>query len=101
MRIRDCSSDVCSSDLGKCIDSPERHGENSRQGEVPEFLQWAGSVEFCRFELQRIDRHDPGIEAEQDRKRVVKGESVSVRVDLGVRRILVQNTISEYYKLDL
>src|SRR3546814_13113887 len=107
MRIRDWSSDVCSSDLGA---QPQQVADREAQ---------FGTVE--RVEMEAA--HAPGIEltahlgghrrgdelargrmivepfeqpihprrdrrAAQDRKSVVEGKSVSVRVYLGGRRIL-------------
>src|SRR3546814_4122476 len=79
MRISDWSSDVCSSDLGP--EFPER--EQQPVGEV-----------FGQPAQPRERRVDPALEREEarqprgDRKRVVSGKSVSVRVDLGGRRII-------------
>src|SRR3546814_16877381 len=95
MRISDWSSDVCSSDLiagglslhdfsadGKAIDAvaPQQLIEGVRA--VHEFtaLAQAGS---CHCSTSR----DPP-SRQADRKSVVKGQSVSVRVDLGGRRII-------------
>src|SRR3546814_20567528 len=83
MRISDWSSDVCSSDLPGG-DDPLRHG--LRQG-VPRRTADARGADLP---------HRPGEPAthselhrrEGDRKRVASGTRVSVRVDLGGRRIL-------------
>src|SRR3546814_19603955 len=71
MRISDWSSDVCSSDL-------------SRQDESI-FRQGADPVALCR--RLAISRSSYGA----DRKSVVAGKSVSVRVGLGGRRIIQKN----------
>src|SRR3546814_2777671 len=71
MRISDWSSDVCSSDLG----------DDAAAHRVPEGRQH----EQRRADDERRDR-DPQID--RDRKSVVEGKSVSVRVDLGGRRII-------------
>src|SRR3546814_15943227 len=79
MRISDWSSDVCSSDLlprGRQLRQPlpAPHREGDRR---------------CRDDLRDRGRRDrPVRRPGQDRKSVVKGKSVSVRVDLGGRRII-------------
>src|SRR3546814_14188320 len=102
MRISDWSSDVCSSDLPdggigrrtsfRCWRSQGRGGsspllgticshqnvpKHCRNGGILPFLTSSAESEvlFCSALFQR------------DRKSVVKGKSVSVRVDLGGRRI--------------
>src|SRR3546814_14858676 len=98
MRISDWSSDVCSSDLQRRSGPrPQQRrgarGDGSAVGDDP-----AGGL------LLRVDRHrapgEGGGRADQrrararghlrlsDRKSVVEGKSVSVRVDLGGRRII-------------
>src|SRR3546814_12039164 len=106
MRISDWSSDVCSSDLdvegaeqpwinaertGLVAGAPDggepllerlavslretaQHGDASRPGPV---------MDQC---FQRLGRHRQA--GKGDRKRVVEGRSVSLRVDLGGRRII-------------
>src|SRR3546814_19325125 len=94
MRISDWSSDVCSSDL------PAPH-----PAEPPRFegrTHWAG-IEVTRGTRERglggraVAREERGQHGaqvrdgeglRQDRKSVVEGKSVSVRVDLGGRRII-------------
>src|SRR3546814_19691488 len=92
MRISDWSSDVCSSDLtdargaaqrfsrrqpglfrrrDRARQQPRRTGEERRAGDRP---------------------HRAGRRARTDRKSVVSGKSVSVRVDLGGRRIIKKKT---------
>src|SRR3546814_13571750 len=70
LRISDWGSDVCSSDL-----APERAQHAREPGILVELAGARGDH----------DQH-------RDRKSVVEGERVSVRVDLGARRIL-NNTI--------
>src|SRR3546814_13069081 len=100
MRISDWSSDVCSSDLahqqvgvvavGVLVRDEAVAGgfaENRRIGDAP----YLGARHFqhvvpAAVEVQRI--HLPGAQGLEDRKSVVSGKSVSVRVDLGGRRIL-------------
>src|SRR3546814_7489858 len=74
VRISDWSSDVCSSDL------PARHRRGPRisqaQGTVRSGSDRGGGLQF-RYTRAADER---------DRKSVVEGRSVSVRVDLGGRR---------------
>src|SRR3546814_13619346 len=99
MRISDWSSDVCSSDLGggdcRCsiaglscgsaappgimIASVNAVAANMRCiGYVPDGRKWVGST-------GRMIGSSAG---SRDRKSVVEGKTVSVRVDLGGRRII-------------
>src|SRR3546814_11545812 len=94
MRISDWSSDVCSSDLvddgllelgggeGQAPHPADRAGVDQVLG--PELVGELAEVE--------LGHHDPRIAAEHlaDRKSVVQGKSVSVRVDLGGRRIITK-----------
>src|SRR3546814_6939692 len=82
MRISDWSSDVCSSDLRRVpvqVSSGEG-GENDAQ-DLPLALARR------RARAARRGGHSLGPRRE-DRTSVVKGKSVSVRVDLGGRRII-------------
>src|SRR3546814_9438314 len=85
MRISDWSSDVCSSDLPlvrfcpvvygcRCIRITERYG-----------LCYQG-IRSCRLHLK--PPLPLPVTGRTDRKSVVSGKSVSVRVDLGGRRII-------------
>src|SRR3546814_17068116 len=109
MRISDWSSDVCSSDLGR----GRRHGILHRQGRLgrrPSGVRsnryQAAYGELCsRILGQRLRtlpcRIQGGTHAETgnplqtgaDRKSVVSGKSVSVRVDLGGRSTLKKKKI--------
>src|SRR3546814_16584732 len=95
MRISDWSSDVCSSDLNL----PHPRGPHPRL--FPEVQRDRPESPFGHPQRQEIlvePSFDSGIDgarremiavrADQDRKSVVSGKSVSVRVDLGGRRIL-------------
>src|SRR3546814_13782712 len=75
MRISDWSSDVCSSDLGPRAD-------------VVVGLATLGGAQFAIDEEQGINCHVQVLLGNRylDRKSVVEGKSVSVRVDLGGRR---------------
>src|SRR3546814_9353412 len=81
MRISDWSSDVCSSDL----DPPLRRHD----GAVHRVAEVADQVAADRVgEVVADIEHG-------DRKSVVSGTSVSVRVDLGGRRIIKKKNESE------
>src|SRR3546814_3895777 len=89
MRISDWSSDVCSSDL-----------PDARTGEGA-----GGTAAGVAAPAQRppgagADRPGrAGADRRQERKSVVKGKSVSVRVDLGGRRIIKKKTTRTYYNI--
>src|SRR3546814_11723172 len=95
MRISDWSSDVCSSDLERKIP----HGL-LRGRQRPGRLAFVGGQELARhraLDAAALLGLIPGVrqhahrarQAEQaDRKSVVEGQSESVRVDLGGRRII-------------
>src|SRR3546814_12725633 len=96
MRISDWSSDVCSSDLDPRSGLAEA-GRLTRDGEVAQQVQLVPHAD-ARAPHPTDDRL--GTETEslepvegdlQDRKSVVKGKSVSVRVDFGGRRIMKKN----------
>src|SRR3546814_16237776 len=104
MRISDWSSDVCSSDLGE-----------GDPGAAPRVLDDGATVPEAPVRLRRLDhgkRHAVlhaagGIlalqlhEATGDRKSVVSGKSVSVRVDLGGSRIIKKKIIILYYYIPI
>src|SRR3546814_17996327 len=100
MRISDWSSDVCSSDLvSSGMVTKQRYGQQKggqkratlaslkknikdiAQGDEDLLLQDLFKSKFCSH---ITTSHDDSI----DRKSVVSGTSVSVRVDLGGRRII-------------
>src|SRR3546814_12785089 len=84
MRISDWSSDVCSSDLTLRFDQAVAF---LRTGNEVRPLQ----VETLRFVQERVDQaYAEGIKLLRagDRKSVVEGKCVSVRVDLGGRSII-------------
>src|SRR3546814_15462654 len=87
LRISDWSSDVCSSDLHiQALVIEQRHGDGRGTEQIDQ-------REHCPIPAQ-APCQQTGIGAkhgqhpEQDRKSVVEGKSVSVRVDLGGRRII-------------
>src|SRR3546814_11462159 len=93
MRISDWSSDVCSSDL--------RRGERVRplaaqRGEKGKRIGDEGG--FAGLAAMRDGGEEGGVGFdEQDRKSVVEGKRVSVRVDLGGRRsITKKNTNTSF-----
>src|SRR3546814_15956215 len=94
MRISDWSSDVCSSDLHAVI-AHDHHRLVAEPGDHA-----LGLVAQPHAVIAVVDR-DAAEEAHgvlvdrqdaADRKSVVEGKSVSVRVDLGGRRIIKKNT---------
>src|SRR3546814_12996750 len=97
MRISDWSSDVCSSDLARDQRRKARHFARQPHADA----------ELAR-RLRRVER-GRGVERDvepaqrlahrPDRKSVVLGKSVSVRVDLGGRRIIKKKKSS--HKLTL
>src|SRR3546814_17563540 len=100
MRISDWSSDVCSSDLDIAVHQV-RHV--LLVGEAHQLAGLAGMVEADRVAdlvgkhvAQVVGRRIP-VEADlPDRKSVVWGKSVSVRVDLGGRRIIKKKNTNDY-----
>src|SRR3546814_18217782 len=93
MRISDWSSDVCSSDLSStgtvlpgfhiradCAPSPKRASRASRTA----FSSAGGQMTSCPFSS---DSTSEAPASSADRKSVVEGTSVSVRVGVGGRRI--------------
>src|SRR3546814_20297681 len=91
MRISDWSSDVCSSDLFE-IAVAARHVHYRRDG-------FDGQRRAAEIRVQDdaagVDRAAQGAlpaPRQTDRKSVVQGKSVSVRVDLGGRRIIKKKT---------
>src|SRR3546814_8441734 len=99
MRISDWSSDVCSSDLD-IVDHPDHEETAEYQHEPLPYRARHQQVDGNRHPdepgpdrgQQREESH--GHAAEQgDRKSVVSGKRVSVRVDLGGSRINTQQII--------
>src|SRR3546814_14887174 len=104
MRISDWSSDVCSSDLIVFLDEIDKiatrqehsGGDVSRQGVQRDLLPLVeGTTVNTKYGVVKTDHilfiasgafqmsRPSDLIPELDRKRVVKGTSVSVRVDLG------------------
>src|SRR3546814_19823179 len=80
MRISDCSSDVCSSDLVLLAEELFASG--------------------CRFLISMTSAGQLVAVRPPDRKSVGEGKSVSVRVDLGGRRIIKKKKIRRYNTTD-
>src|SRR3546814_17880244 len=97
MRISDWSSDVCSSDLPTisrgvpCGTNIPNHASASKPGRSFAMIGASGNVPD-REETPRMrprpERHAPCT----DPKSVVEGKSVTVRVDLGGRRISISKS---------
>src|SRR3546814_17089970 len=101
LRISDWSSDVCSSDLlvrdylvrslgeiGRAAEDDRRLARACDRAAVPLFLARHEQIEReVRESAVGRDRQFERI----DRKSVVSGKSVSVRVDLGGRRMIKKN----------
>src|SRR3546814_11599982 len=96
MRISDWSSDVCSSDLEVAVQVvrlvpvvPEGRQAGSDRHQPDVAVEGVGR----RDDLRRgdVERAQLALEA-VDRKSVVSGKSVSVRVDLGGRLIIKKKT---------
>src|SRR3546814_14834437 len=88
MRISDWSSDVCSSDL------PDQGGVVAEQAHRPQ--SGRDRAAHLRTPAMRLGSRQEG----EDRKSVVQGKSVSVRVDLGGRR-LIKKKNSELRQRDI
>src|SRR3546814_14550418 len=100
MRISDWSSDVCSSDLrlaaariaaDRMADIGPVGGEQARAHERGEPVPMETRALFA-YQSSTVVRRLARLvdDMVQDRKSVVSGKSVSVRVDLGGRRIIKQ-----------
>src|SRR3546814_11559268 len=99
MRISDWSSDVCSSDL-----NPQVVARSKESLLSPSWSPDGRKIAYVSFEsgnsavyVQDITTGSRQLVAShpRDRKSVVSGKSVSVRVDLGVRRILKKKNTTQ------
>src|SRR3546814_15051483 len=92
MRISDWSSDVCSSDLiQRGIAGYTQHANFCPWPENEQGRLRASACRSCRdrFRFEQNCRSAKSdVDRYKDRKSVVTGKSVSVRVDLGGRRII-------------
>src|SRR3546814_19921241 len=97
MRISDWSSDVCSSDLGKHVMAPNPH-HCAEVGRLLARLHLATREHILERASDRgldwMQEQGPSL----DRKSVVEGKSVSVRVDLGGPRIIKKKRSSAQHK---
>src|SRR3546814_15123719 len=93
MRISDWSSDVCSSDLARRAAAAAQARLRDRFARYfpPAAAQARGGAL-----ARRADRRTAG-RAGADRKSVVEGKSVSVRVDLGGRRIIKKKNDNKFH----
>src|SRR3546814_11562278 len=114
MRISDWSSDVCSSDLGVVLD--RLHGEvhaaiaQGRHQAVEVIGRARGEgapIGVDAGDIATLDcdaGHPPGlhvVEELRDRKSVVSGKSVSVRVDLGGSGIIKKKKQRKIMKITI
>src|SRR3546814_20596125 len=99
MRISDWSSDVCSSDLcGKDFPQGARIPDHLEPDRVHQRIDARGAEDAARGDAARRHRHHrlPAKLARRDRKSVVSGKSVLVRVALGGRRIIIKKKLTIY-----
>src|SRR3546814_12977470 len=107
MRISDWSSDVCSSDLFRSIPSamPNLRSYSCRAKSTYAthcFVQFlnlgeAGALDGCGDDLRyAVAAFDGERFVSIDRKSVVLGKGVSVRVDLGGRRLIKKKSQKAY-----
>src|SRR3546814_18699524 len=101
MRISDWSSDVCSSDLPhvarveilpRLAVDPELNPQRVRIGNLVGGHD-PGS-DRCEAVVRLVEQTVREMIEPEDRKSVVEGKSVSVRVELGGRRIIKKKTIT-------
>src|SRR3546814_14808191 len=101
MRISDWSSDVCSSDLPMILSNVRKLGFDPRDikfilSTEPHYDHAGGIAALARDTGATVVASRRGAEGlragAQDRKSVVEGKSVSVRVDLGGRRSIKKKT---------
>src|SRR3546814_14751086 len=91
MRISDWSSDVCSSDLAPAAQSLPGGSAPGMRVRVLHHARWRNPPDSSAHTgLHRHALACAGLL--RDRKSVVSGKSVSVRVDLGCRRIIKKDT---------
>src|SRR3546814_16163502 len=91
MRISDWSSDVCSSDLRSAawLAPPDVRRRHRQEQARPQIDALRGAIDDA---LRRLS-------PKSDRKSVVQGKRVSVRVHLGGRRILQKTKLSNRYTI--
>src|SRR3546814_14513229 len=108
MRIRDWSSDVCSSDLNVPLVKRVAAAAGDEVCAAGARVMVNGRIVARRFERDGTGRPMPWwsgcaelrpgefflLMTDRARKRVGSGKSVSVRVDLGGARLITKNTVS-------
>src|SRR3546814_12295544 len=100
MRISDWSSDVCSSDLSIVVEENGRResgyfglGGRYMYDHLFEEGQWNRAIDEALAQaLVNLRAVDAPAGEMTDRKSVVSGKSVAVRVELGGRRIIKKKT---------
>src|SRR3546814_16018715 len=102
MRISDWSSDVCSSDLidGDRLRNQEDERNPDEGGDLIEASQVNQGTNHRDHQQDGGDQQHKGehrIGIRQDRKSVVTGKRVSVRVDIGGRSIINKKKINIKY----
>src|SRR3546814_11801144 len=101
LRISDWSSDVCSSELRSVLGPRLLLGDAVDAAAAGQWFQYGGDlVGVDGLHLYHADdvaqqQQGLGVLPRQDRKSGVQGKSVSVRVDLGGRRILKNKNTRE------
>src|SRR3546814_12358603 len=99
MRISDWSSDVCSSDLLVAVRLQDMADAAALlAGHLDVDLAAAPWIDDRRLAAGADQIGEVGEALRLDRKSVVKGKSVSVRVDLGGRRFIKKQSISTSYQ---
>src|SRR3546814_19114435 len=103
MRISDWSSDVCSSDLrlGGCASRSRPRGSTAFSWRQREKVEGRRPFVHNSSSLKRRGFYEQIPSQSRDRKSVGEGKSVSVRLDVGGRRIIKKNkkkNISNQYK---
>src|SRR3546814_14991726 len=107
MRISDWSSDVCSSDLRRlarrlCLRVGNQGRAFEKGNEMTDRIAEFRALHVPGDPLILVNIWDAGsakaVAAAGDRKSVVSGKSVSVRVDLGGRRIIKKKTTQDQHR---
>src|SRR3546814_20848971 len=91
LRISDWSSDVCSSDLPPAPQAPARRRILPRRT-AESAKRSIATPKFTALSARSARQYRSSFQRAKDRKSVVQGKSVSVRVDLGCRRIINKKT---------
>src|SRR3546814_16524803 len=97
MRISDWSSDVCASDLR--ISGGSRETEENELIVMPQLRPEASRAVTTVTPVAKQPRARRKVRESQDRKSVVEGKSVAVRVDLGGHRIIKKKKKTKRYSM--